>query len=87
MPGEHDASLDGGEAYKEFFGELNYTFDHKGVHFIALDNVSDPGAIIGDEAARLAAARPHAARPERAHRRADASAAVRSVPAMGLGDT
>src|SRR5262249_30794894 len=39
MPGEHDASLDKGEAYKEFFGSLHYTFDHKGVHFIALDNV------------------------------------------------
>lgn len=48
MPGEHDASLDRGEAYKEFFGDLNYTFDHKGVHFIALDNVSDPAASIGD---------------------------------------
>jgi hypothetical protein len=49
MPGEHDASLDKGEAYKEFFGETHYTFDHKGVHFIVLDNVSDPGASIGDE--------------------------------------
>jgi 3',5'-cyclic AMP phosphodiesterase CpdA len=49
MPGEHDASLDKGEAYKEFFGALHYTFDHKGVHFIALDNVSDPGAKLGDE--------------------------------------
>jgi 3',5'-cyclic AMP phosphodiesterase CpdA len=48
MPGEHDASLDKGEAFKEFFGETHYTFDHKGVHFIVLDNVSDPGAIIGD---------------------------------------
>lgn len=48
MPGEHDASLDRGEAYQEFFGKMNYTFDHKGVHFIALDNVSDPGASIGD---------------------------------------
>ncbi|MDB5486332.1 MAG: hypothetical protein JWQ58_47 [Reyranella sp.] len=48
MPGEHDASLDAGEAYKEFFGAPNYTFDHKGVHFIALDNVSDPGAKLGD---------------------------------------
>jgi len=48
MPGEHDASLDRGEAYKEFFGDLHYTFDHKGVHFIALDNVSDPGASLGD---------------------------------------
>jgi 3',5'-cyclic AMP phosphodiesterase CpdA len=49
MPGEHDASLDKGEAFKEFFGETHYTFDHKGVHFIALDNVSDPGAKLGDE--------------------------------------
>jgi len=49
MPGEHDASLDRGAAYKEFFGETFYTFDHRGVHFIAIDNVSDPGAKIGDE--------------------------------------
>jgi len=49
IPGEHDASLDRGAAYKELFGETFYTFDHKGVHFIALDNVSDPGAKIGDE--------------------------------------
>jgi hypothetical protein len=47
MPGEHDASLDGGAAFKELFGETHYTFDHKGVHFIALDNVSDPGASLG----------------------------------------
>jgi hypothetical protein len=49
MPGEHDASLDRGEAYQEFFGKTHYTFDHKGVHFIVLDNVSDPGASIGEE--------------------------------------
>jgi Calcineurin-like phosphoesterase len=49
MPGEHDASLDRGAAYKEFFGETFYTFDHQGVHFIAIDNVSDSGAKIGDE--------------------------------------
>ena len=49
MPGEHDASLDKGEAYKEFFGATHYTFDHKGVHFIVLDNVSDPAAKLGDE--------------------------------------
>ncbi|HMK67717.1 MAG TPA: metallophosphoesterase [Stellaceae bacterium] len=47
MPGEHDASLDAGTAFKEMFGETHYTFDHKGVHFIALDNVSDPGASLG----------------------------------------
>lgn len=48
MPGEHDAALDSGAAYKEQFGETFYSFDHKGVHFIALDNVSDPGAKIGE---------------------------------------
>lgn len=49
MPGEHDASLDRGEAFKEFFGKTHYSFDHQGLHFIALDNVSDPGAQIGAE--------------------------------------
>ena len=49
MPGEHDASLDHGRAFKEFFGETHWTFDYKGVHFIAIDNVSDPGASIGEE--------------------------------------
>jgi hypothetical protein len=48
MPGEHDASLDSGMAYKELFGETHYSFDHKGVHFVVLDNVSDPGANIGE---------------------------------------
>lgn len=48
MPGEHDASLDRGEAYQEFFGKLHYSFDHKGVHFIALDNVSNPDASLGE---------------------------------------
>ena len=48
IPGEHDASLDNGKAYKELFGAPNYTFDHKGVHFIVLDNVSDPAAQLGD---------------------------------------
>jgi len=48
MPGEHDAALDNGAAWKEFFGETHYTFDHKGVHFIALDNVSDPAARLGE---------------------------------------
>ena len=49
MPGEHDASLDAGETYKEFFGETHYTFDENGVHFIAVDNVSDPTGSIGEE--------------------------------------
>ena len=49
MPGEHDASLDRGMAFKEIFGATHYRFDHKGVHFLALDNVSDPGTKLGDE--------------------------------------
>ena len=49
MPGEHDASLDRGKAFQEFFGQTHYTFDHKGVHFIVIDNVSDPEGAIGDE--------------------------------------
>ena len=49
MPGEHDASLDRGAAYQELFGATHYVFDHRGVHFIVLDNVSDPGSKIGDE--------------------------------------
>jgi hypothetical protein len=49
MPGEHDASLDNGKAFQEFFGATHYTFDHKGVHFIVVDNVSDPRALIGEE--------------------------------------
>jgi 3',5'-cyclic AMP phosphodiesterase CpdA len=52
MPGEHDASLDHGAAFQEYFGNTHYTFDHKGVHFIVLDNVSDPAGQIG--AAQLA---------------------------------
>lgn len=47
IPGEHDAALDNGEAFREFFGASYYTFDHKGIHFIALDNVSDPGGSLG----------------------------------------
>jgi 3',5'-cyclic AMP phosphodiesterase CpdA len=49
IPGEHDAGIDHGAAYQEQFGPTHYTFDRHGVHFIALDNVSDPGSKIGDE--------------------------------------
>jgi 3',5'-cyclic AMP phosphodiesterase CpdA len=47
MPGEHDAAADGGATFKEFFGDTYYSFDHKGIHFIALDNVSDPTSNLG----------------------------------------
>jgi 3',5'-cyclic AMP phosphodiesterase CpdA len=46
--GEHDAALDRGEAYLEVFGgKLYYTFDHKGIHFIVLDNTSDSAPVLG----------------------------------------
>jgi 3',5'-cyclic AMP phosphodiesterase CpdA len=48
IPGEHDAALDKGKAFKEFFGATNYSFEHKGLHFIVLDNVSDPAAQLGE---------------------------------------
>ena len=48
LPGEHDAGLDKGDAFQAHFGATHYTFDHKGVHFIVLDNVSDPGSIVGE---------------------------------------
>jgi Icc-related predicted phosphoesterase len=48
LPGEHDASLDKGQAYQENFGALHQSFVHKGVHFIAVDNVSDPQGAVGD---------------------------------------
>jgi len=48
LPGEHDATPDRGEAYREAFGETHYAFDHEGVHFVALDNVSEPGGALGE---------------------------------------
>ena len=52
VPGENDAALDGGVLYREHFGESHYSFDHKGVHFVALDNVSQGSPQVG--AAQLA---------------------------------
>ena len=49
VPGEHDAGLDAGQMYREFFGESYYSFDHRGIHFIALDNVSRAKPEIGAE--------------------------------------
>lgn len=49
VPGEHDAGLDGGELYRSFFGPAFYSFDHKGFHFIALDNVSRGKPEVGAE--------------------------------------
>ena len=49
VPGEHDAGLDGGALYREFLGESYYSFDHRGVHFIALDNVSRAKPEVGPD--------------------------------------
>lgn len=49
IPGENDAGLDNGEMYRTMFGAGNYAFDHKGVHFVALDNVSNPNGLIGED--------------------------------------
>jgi Calcineurin-like phosphoesterase len=49
VPGEHDAALDGGTLFRENFGETHYAFDHRGVHFIGLDNVSLGKPLVGPE--------------------------------------
>ncbi len=49
VPGEHDAGLDNGALYREFQGESYYSFDHRGVHFIGLDNVSRAKPEIGPD--------------------------------------
>ncbi|HVU05972.1 MAG TPA: metallophosphoesterase [Polyangiaceae bacterium] len=47
LPGEHDASLDAGTAFREAFGPTRWAFDHRGIHFVALDNVSDKAGALG----------------------------------------
>jgi 3',5'-cyclic AMP phosphodiesterase CpdA len=49
VPGEHDAGLDGGVLFRENFGETYYSFDHRGVHFVGLDNVSRGKPAVGAE--------------------------------------
>jgi 3',5'-cyclic AMP phosphodiesterase CpdA len=49
VPGEHDAGLDGGAMYREFLRDTYYSFDHRGIHFVALDNVSRAKPEIGAE--------------------------------------
>ena len=44
VPGEHDTAIDDGAAYRERFGKGTsgrgwYSFTHKGVHFVGLNNV------------------------------------------------
>jgi hypothetical protein len=61
IPGEHDMlDPDGGKAFRNRFGKGSqgagwYSFDHKGVHFVALVNVADlkPGGMGNLGAAQL----------------------------------
>jgi 3',5'-cyclic-AMP phosphodiesterase len=41
MVGEHDWFLDMGDRWRELFGEPQYSFDHKGVHFVTLMSVNE----------------------------------------------
>ena len=49
VPGEHDAAADGGVRFRGVFGPTSYAFDHRGVHFVALDNVSRARPEVGPE--------------------------------------
>src|SRR5258708_14774295 len=49
VPGENDAALDGGDMFPEFMGPPHYSFDHRAVTFIALDNVSAGRPAVGAE--------------------------------------
>lgn len=39
--GEHDWFLDMGDAWRSLFGSPNYSFDHKGVHFVTIMSVQE----------------------------------------------
>src|SRR5882724_3605598 len=41
MVGEHDWYFDMGHRWNELFGPENYSFDHKGVHFVVLMSVHE----------------------------------------------
>ena len=42
IPGEHDWYLDMGAAWRAAFGDENWSFDHKGVHFIGMNSIIVP---------------------------------------------
>jgi len=84
LPGEHDAAPDRGDAYREAFGEMYQAFEHKGVHFLALDNASAPGGAMGDAQLEWLAAQVGRVPAGAAHRLCP-STAVRSVPGVGMG--
>jgi 3',5'-cyclic AMP phosphodiesterase CpdA len=84
VPGEHDAGLDGGGLYRDIFGESYYSFDHRGVHFIGLDNVSQPKPEVGTKQLdwlKKDLSRFHKSTP---HRGFHPSPFVRPAPRLGM---
>ncbi len=84
VPGEHDAGLDGGALFRASFGETSYAFDHRGVHFVAIDNVSRAQAGGGARADRLAEAGPRPLHPHHPDRRVHPSSALRPQARVGV---
>ena len=85
LPGEHDAAKDKGAITASSSAQAHYSFDHKGVHFVALDNVSDPEGAVGAEQIDWLSADLKRAEARRAHRGAHAPAALRSAARSGTG--
>ncbi len=63
VPGEHDALMDRGRAYQQVMGPLHYRFEHQGVQFFALDNVSH-GFFVGEAQRGWLAKELHSANPD-----------------------
>src|SRR3954469_15088405 len=80
VPGEHDVFVDQGKRYRQFFGKGShgtgyYSFDYKGVHFLALANVqaseSETGAGGMNGLGRLGAEQIAFVKRDLAHRSSD----------------
>ena len=84
VPGENDAALDGGDMFREFMGPTHYSFDYRGVHFVALDNVSAGRPAGRRRATRLDEVRSRALSENRADHRVHPSSAVRPQARMGM---
>ena len=85
MPGEHDARSTAARPSRSSSAQTHYTFDHKGVHFVAARQRVRPGRADRRRAARLAAGRSGEAGKDARDRRADAPPAVRPGAQVGLG--
>src|SRR5262252_1098570 len=95
IPGEHDVIGDDGKQFFERFAKQAtparcYSFDHGGVHFVALTNVltfekSHAGGF-GSDQLGMAGEGPEGPHREHPDRRLDPRPDVATVPAMGLGN-